>query len=102
MADQYLPKRMLIIPNCWNTVSIFLKNDSFFFLISPHRLRLARTPAFHAGKPGSTPGGVTMPPLWWLDGLSVNTDFVSLNYHRPRSRKHYEKINLIHSRGYVA
>lgn len=38
MADQYLPKRMLIIPNCWNTVSIFLKNDSFFFLIWSHRL----------------------------------------------------------------
>lgn len=28
--------------------------------ISPHRLRQARTPPFQGGKPGSTPGGVTI------------------------------------------
>lgn len=37
----------------WKIPAISMKNKW------PHRLRLARTPAFHAGKPGSTPGGVT-------------------------------------------
>ena len=53
----------------------------FSFLYRPIVYAWFRTPPFQGGKPGSTPGGMTMPPLWRLFGLSVNTDFVSLNYH---------------------